>query len=144
MSSTSDELRNFWLRIEALFAACTFDAPEMRMACALSWHHLLGLRCTMMRGGLSMDKPDFCWEPWAAGLLARKGGNVCLSHTQPFPSVSSHSNTTIISAAIFFFVVLGKEPRASHKLGKCSATELYPRPSSVHLYSFKAFEGLTV
>lgn len=45
---------------------------------------------------------------------------------------------------LFFLVVLGKEPRASHKLGKCSVTELHPRPPSVRLYSFKAFEGLTV
>lgn len=151
MSSMFDELRNFWLRVEVVFAVCTSDAPEMRTACALSWHHLLGLRCMMVRGGLSMYKPDFRWEPQAAGLLARKGGKGGFIPHAAVPLVFSsllkhhdHLSSHDFLSIFFFFVVLGKEPRASHKLGKCSSTELHPRPSSVHLYSFKAFEGLTV
>lgn len=118
MSSMFDELRNFWLRVEVVFAVCTSDAPEMRTACALSWHHLLGLRCMMVRGGLSMYKPDFRWEPQAAGLLARKGGKGgFIPHAAVplvFSSLLKHhdhlSSHDFLSIFFFFLWCWGRNP----------------------------------
>lgn len=81
MSSMFDELRNFWLRVEVVFAACTFDAPEMRTPvhchgttslayCARWWG--AGWACTNQT---SAESPGLlgCW----VGREVRVGLSTC-------------------------------------------------------------------
>lgn len=109
---------------------------------------LHALSCMFVRG---RPRAPGCW---AAGLLAGRGEVAHAGVALVFrPSLKRRDH---LSSRLYFhlsafgfwfcfcFVLLGKEPRASHMLGTCSAIELNPRPSSVCLYSLEAFEGLTV